>query len=84
MISVHLIHGSSENRFKITYCPAGLTREEITAVNYQYADLKMMLDRYGPAKLNEGFNVTAGGEEFFFISNPALGLWAQKEKLKHS
>lgn len=27
--AAHLIHGSSEGRFTVTYCPGGLTREEI-------------------------------------------------------
>ena len=37
--AAHLIHGSSEGRFRITYCPGKLTREEIEAVGYEYADL---------------------------------------------
>lgn len=79
--AAHLIHGSSENRFKITYCPSFLSRQEIEQVNYQYADLKMMLKKYNPDKLEDGFNYV-DGEEIYFISNPALGLWASKDRFK--
>lgn len=79
--AAHLIHGSSENRFTITYCPGHLTKEEIESVNFQYADLNAMMKKYNPEKLKDGFN-TVDGEEFFFISNPALGLWAYKERFK--
>lgn len=80
--AAHLIHGSSENRFKITYCPGHLTKDEIESVNYQYANLHEMLQRYNPAKLKDGFYTLPDGEEIFYISNPALGLWAWKEKFK--
>jgi len=80
--AANLIHGSSENRFTITYCPGHLTQEEIKSVNYNYADVNEMLNKYNPEKLNEGFNILPGGEEIFFISNPALGLWAYKNRFK--
>ena len=80
--AAHLIHGSSEGRFSITYCPGYLTRQEIESVNFKYADLKSMLKKYNPDRLNEGENRLADGEEFYYISNPALGLWASKEKLQ--
>ncbi len=79
--AAHLIHGSSEGRFSITYCPGNLTRQEIESVNFKYADLKTMLKRYDPEKLKDGFNKLADGEEIFYISNPALGLWTSKERL---
>jgi nickel-dependent lactate racemase len=78
--AAHLIHGSSEGRFSITYCPAFLTKEEIESVNFRYADLGAMLKRYDPAKLKDGFNILADGEEIFFVSNPGLGLWANRER----
>jgi hypothetical protein len=73
--AAHLIHSSSEGRFSITYCPGGLTREEIEGVGFRYADLAGTVARYEPAKMRDGFN-TVDGEEVFFISHPALGLWA--------
>jgi nickel-dependent lactate racemase len=75
----HLIHGSSEERFNITYCPGGLTREEIEGVGFQYGDLAEMTARYNPETLKDGPNIV-DGEEVFYISNPALGLWGLKSQ----
>ncbi|KAF0140336.1 MAG: hypothetical protein FD122_2539 [Stygiobacter sp.] len=81
--AAHLIHGSSENRFKITYCPGNLTKEEIESVNFSYADLKKMTNKYNPQILKDGFNIMPDGEEIFYISNPALGLWAYKDRFNN-
>lgn len=78
--AAHLIHGSSEGRFAITYAPGGLTRAEIEAVGYGYTDLRAALERYAPVTLKDGINTLPDGETFFFISNPALGLWAVRER----
>ena len=80
--AAHLIHGSSEGRFSITYCPGILTQKEIESVGFGYAYLDEMLKKYDPAKLKDGFNHLSGGEEIFFISNPAVGLWSSRERLK--
>jgi hypothetical protein len=37
-----------------------------------------MTRRYDPAKLKDGWNTLPDGEKFFYISNPALGLWAYR------
>ena len=79
--AAHLIHGSSEGRFKVTYCPGELTQQEIESVGYEYGDLKAMLDRYPAEKLKDGWNETSDGERFYYIGNPALGLWAHKDRL---
>ncbi|MGA3051115.1 MAG: lactate racemase domain-containing protein [Chitinispirillaceae bacterium] len=76
--AAHLIHGSSEGRFGITYCPGGIAREEVEKAGFDYAPVDTMLKRYNPEKLSEGYNVLPDGEELFFISNPAIGLWAWK------
>jgi hypothetical protein len=78
--AAHLIHGSSEGRFKITYCPGHLSRNEMEGVNFRFADLSEMLEKYDPSKLRDGYNVVAG-EEIFFVPNPALGLWAHQSRL---
>ncbi|MDR2146227.1 MAG: lactate racemase domain-containing protein [Tannerella sp.] len=78
-VAAHLIHGSSEGRFRITYCPGRLSREEIERAGFRYADLPEMLEKYDPATLKDGWN-TVGDEEIYYISNPALGLWAYKER----
>jgi nickel-dependent lactate racemase len=80
--AAHLIHGSSEGRFTITYCPGHLTKQEIESVNFKYADLNDMAKKYNPEKLKDGFNIMADGEKIFYISNPALGLWAYRERFK--
>ena len=76
--AAHLIHGSSEGRFTITYAPGGLSREEIEGVGYQWAELAPLIERYQPQNLRDGYNTLPDGEEVFFISNPALGLWAPR------
>jgi hypothetical protein len=80
--AAHLIHGSSEGRFKITYCPGKLTRKEIESVNFNYADLSEMMKLYEPAKLKNGFNTIFGEENFYFISSPGMGLWAYKNSFE--
>jgi nickel-dependent lactate racemase len=77
--AAHLIHGSSEGRFRITYCPGGLTREEIEGAGYGYADLPSMSRIYNSDALKEGVNIV-NGEMIYFISNPAVGLWADRER----
>jgi len=77
--AAHLIHGSSEGRFTITWCPGHLTREEVEGVGFNYGDLNQVMRRYDPAKLRHGFN-TVDGEEIFFVANPGLGLWAHRDR----
>jgi nickel-dependent lactate racemase len=81
--AAHLIHGSHENRFKVTYCPGKLSRKEIESVNFSYDNLDEMMKKYDPAKLKDGYNMV-DGEKIFFISNPALGLWAWKKRFSLS
>lgn len=80
--AAHLIHGSTEGRFRVTYCPGKLSRKEIESVNYSYADLDKMIKIFDPGKLKDGFNNVPGQGEIFYISNPALGLWAYRERFK--
>jgi nickel-dependent lactate racemase len=79
--AAHLIHGSTEDRFSVTFCPGNLTRMEIESVNFRYSELSMNMKKYDPRKLMNGYNTMNDGEEIFFISNPALGLWTTREKL---
>ena len=79
----HLIHGSSEGRFKVTYCPGHLTKDEIEAVGFQYANLGDMSKKYDVEKLKDGWQTDPEtGEKFYFIKNPALGLWAVKSRFE--
>ena len=77
--AAHLIHGSSDGRFSITYCVKEITREEVEGVGFKSASYDEMAAKYDPAKLTYGYNVV-DGEEIYFIPNPALGLWINKEK----
>ena len=72
--AAHLIHGSSDGRFSITYAVKNITQEEIRGVGYLAADYGSTAAVYDPAKLKYGYN-NVGGEEIYFIPNPALGLW---------
>ena len=78
--AAHLIHGSSEGRFTIAWCPAHITREEVEGVGFQYGELEAMTRRYDPATLAQGYN-SVDGEQVFFIGNPGLGLWAHRSRL---
>ena len=80
--AAHLIHGSSEGRFTITYAPGHLARAEIEGVGFQYADIKEAMARYNPETLKDGINVMPDGEEIFYISNPAIGLWSVRERFQ--
>jgi nickel-dependent lactate racemase len=80
--AAHLIHGSSEGRFTITWCPGHLTREEVEGVGFNYGDLHQVTRRYDPARLHHGFNIV-DGEEIFFVANPGLGLWAYRDRFKN-
>lgn len=85
--AAHLIHGSSEGRFSVTYCPGkgkeNLSQAEIESVGFIYADIDEVTAKYNPEKLKDGFNIMPDGEEIFYISNPALGLWAFRERFKY-
>ena len=77
--AAHLIHGSSDDRFTITYAVEKITQEEIAGVGFRPASYQEMVKKYDPTKLNYGYN-TVDGEEIYFIPNPALGLWINREK----
>jgi hypothetical protein len=53
-------------------------------VNYNFGILEEMSKIYDPAILKDGLNTLPGGEEIFYISNPALGLWADAERFRNS
>lgn len=84
--AAHLIHGSSEGRFTITYCPGkgpeNLTKDEIESVGFNWGDLDQMVEKYNISELKEGFNTVSDGEEIYYISSPALGLWAHESRFE--
>jgi nickel-dependent lactate racemase len=90
--AAHLIHGSGEGRFTIRYCTGakgggfdcgnGLSREALEGAGYRWGDLGEAAARYVPDGVNipNGWHTTADGEKFYFIGNPALGLWTVQPK----
>jgi nickel-dependent lactate racemase len=81
--TAHLIHGSSEGRFTITYAPGYITEAEMRSINFGYADLNETLKRYNLDTMKNGFNIMPDGEEVYFISTPSAGLWATEAKLSN-
>ncbi len=73
--AAHLIHGTSEGRFTITYATKYLNQSEVEQVGYQWANLEETLAKYDPKNLTDGHQTN-----FFYISNPAQGLWALKSQ----
>ncbi|WP_017446599.1 lactate racemase domain-containing protein [Gayadomonas joobiniege] len=83
--AAHLIHGTADKRFKVTYCPGdGVSQAEIESVGYEYCHYQEMIKQYPLDKMKDGWNTLASGEEVFYVSNPALGLWAHREKFVES
>ena len=79
--AAHLIHGSSDGRFTITYAVKDITKAEIEGVGFRAADYDEVARRYDPAKLAYGYNAV-DGEQVYFIPNPALGLWIDRERFE--
>ena len=79
--AAHLIHGSSDGRFTITYAVKAITQEEIASVGFNAASYDELSQKYDPAKLRYGYNEVEG-ETVYFIPNPALGLWINREKFE--
>ncbi len=73
--AAHLIHGSTEERFEVEYCPGKLTREEIESVGYGYGESKTAMEEYRIDECQDGWNTSRSGERYYFIRNPGLGLW---------
>lgn len=79
--AAHLIHGSSDGRFKVTYATRQMDEAGVRRIGYAYMPYDEAVKRYDPAKMTEGYNVMPDGEEVYFIHNPALGLWMDKSRL---
>lgn len=77
--AAHLIHGSSDGRFSVTYAVKEISQDEIASVGFRPASYDEMAKKYDPSRLSYGYN-RIDGEEVYFIPNPALGLWINKER----
>ena len=72
--AAHLIHGSSDGRFSITYCTKLLNKDEVRGVGFSYLPYDEAAALYPPQTLQDGIQ-TVRSETIYYISNPALGLW---------
>lgn len=79
--AAHLIHGSSDGRFNITYAVEQISQSEIEQVGFKAASYEQMINKYNPEVLKYGFN-EVDGEEIYFIPNPALGLWIDRGRFE--
>lgn len=80
--AAHLIHGTADGRFNITYCPGdGLTQQEVESVGFGYREYDDAASQYDPLALKTGWHTDRDGQKFFYIANPALGLWACRQRL---
>jgi nickel-dependent lactate racemase len=77
-VAAHLVHGSTENRFRVEYCPGGLAQSEIEMVGYGYGDWKVAMHEYRVHELQDGWHTSRSGERFYFVRNPGLGLWMHR------
>lgn len=77
-VAAHLIHGSSDGRFRITYAVKKLRQCEVENAGFEYMDYDEAVGKYNPKILKNGFNILESEEVIFYISNPALGLWVCK------
>lgn len=74
--AAHLIHGSTEGRFSVTYAVGPeLCREDIEGVGFRYAVYADVAKTYLPAKPVDGFYQAENGEECYFVRDPGQGLW---------
>jgi len=53
----HLIRGSSEGRFSITYCPGHLSKSEVERVGFKYDDLKTTQQKCNFETLKDGWRL---------------------------
>lgn len=74
-VVAHIIVSSPEDRFRVTYAAGGLDREEMESAGFRWADPAELVKRYDPTRLTDGWNTLPDGEEIYFVSRPASGLW---------
>ena len=80
--AAHLIHGSSDGRFRITYGVSAISEEEMRSVGFGAVPFEKAAAAYPLERLKDGWNRCPDGEEIFYISNPALGLWIDRNRFE--
>jgi nickel-dependent lactate racemase len=74
-VAAHLIHGSSDGRFSVTYATSKLRKDEVEGVAFNFMPFDEAMDMYNVSNLKQGYNLMLE-EEIYFIKNPATGLWS--------
>lgn len=81
--AAHLIHGSADGRFTITYCTAKVSEEEIRGVGYNWQSYEDAIAYYKPETLQPGWN-EINGDRFYYIPQPGAGLWANRTRFEEA
>ncbi len=76
--AAHLIHGSTENRFHVTYATDLLSAEQIQSVRYDHSPVAPTVDEYLGEPRPDGWYSSKSGESFYFLNDPGLGLWMHR------
>ena len=79
-VPAHLIHGSPEDRFEVTYVSDNISKELINKVGYNYLSLDELNEIYNIAELETGWN-NLGDEDIYYIEDPATGLWVTEDHI---
>jgi len=79
--AAHCIHGSSEERFTIEYAPGGISQTDIEKAGYSYVDENLAKKQLVPNSKKEGEYKHANGDTYYFIPEPAIGLWLPEESM---
>ncbi|GHU82724.1 hypothetical protein FACS1894196_1510 [Clostridia bacterium] len=74
-VVAHLMQGSADGAFDVTYATDGLTKAELSAVGYGHMPLAAAMGCYAPPGRADGYYRTADGEPYLSIAHPAAGLW---------
>jgi len=69
-----MIYGSTEGKFRVTYCTDALDGEVFRRAGYNHMSYKEVSEKY--RDLKPGYNTLSDGEEVYYVANPAVGLWS--------
>ncbi|MBC8531567.1 DUF2088 domain-containing protein [Christensenellaceae bacterium NSJ-53] len=81
-VAAHMMHSSPDGRFRVTYGLDRMSRDKAVKGRIRFEDYGMLAKKYDPGRLKPGIN-WVDGEEVYFIPNPALGLWALRDRLEN-
>jgi len=80
-VAAHLIHGSTEGRFHVTVATDTVDRRVIQSVGFGHMSLEEARQRYRYQERTPGRHTASDGSPFYYIANPAAGLWAAAGRL---